>query len=295
MPVRTIRSLVLSSYYGLFVALSTIPTLFIAYVVQRFFGIVPLGIPPLGLLFLMVVLGGIFGSYARTAGSVTGLQSLTQQPRFRDSLLASMSSTFLIFVFLGSALAGLYFVNPAIAGGVDFETLNTKKAVKAVMLYLYAPAEAKRTVSLAGMQREEFFFLVLGGSMVFSTFTAMLVVPRAVGLEDEFRRAYSFGLIMTRLLLALPFCGFLTLLMANMLLSVIDSVVIVFMPNYQISTLVYFTTNFLLFTGMIYTFESHVLGIGYALGEREARRRRALDREDTSEIRALREAWDRRG
>lgn len=294
MPIRTIIALVLSPYYGMIILPSAVSVLFVAVAVTTVLGGVPLGSPVLLGMFLLLFNSAIFSQNARSAASITGLQSLAQQPKFTISLMRSLSGTFLVAAFIGIAAAGLYFAYE------DSETVRTAawldpgKVGPALEAAAQAPATTVRTASLAGMNSESAFFMVLGASMVLITMLAMLIVPRATGLEDDFRRAYGRGLVLVRFLLALPFCGLMTLIIVNIILSAVEAFVSLFVSEFMATVLMLYLIEIFVFTAMIFTFETYALAIGRDLGAADKRREREIEREDTSEIRALRETWSRR-
>lgn len=294
MPIRTLIALVLSPYNGVIILPSAVPVLFVALALTTLLGITPLGSPVLLGAFLLIFCSAIFAQNARSAASITGLQSLAQQPKFSTSLLRSISATFLVTALIGIAVAGLYFAYQDKAAGAGPVWLDPEKLGPALKAAISAPATTVRTASLAGMSSESFFFIVLGSSMFLVTMFAMMIVPRAAALEDEFRRAYSRGLILTRFVIALPFCGLLTLIIVNIILSAVEAIVGLFVSEFVVTVLVLYLVEVFVFTAMIFTFETYMLAIGRDLGVAEKRREQEIEREDTSEIRALRETWSRR-
>ena len=294
MPIQTTRALILSAFYGLLVVLAALPIIVMATATAGVLGVISMGAPLLLGIFVLVLLAAVFAQCARYSASVTGLQSIAQQPSFVNSVLGGLSATFIVSALAVGVGAGVLILRQEPGAASPFGSLDTKEILLALKAYAETPATTERTVSLAGMSANSTFFTVLAISMVFVTLVSMLVVPRAAGLDDGYRRAYSKGALLTRLTIAVPFCGLVALIIVNMFISAVEGLAGVFAPDFVAPVFVLYVLEMFIFTGMIFTFEAQILSIGREVGEAEQIREREIERADTSEIRALRQAWSGR-
>ena len=96
MPIQTTRALVLSAFYGLLVVLAALPIIVMATATAAVLGVISMGAPLILGLFVLILLAAVFAQCARYAASVTGLQSIPDQPSFGNSILGGLSATFLV-------------------------------------------------------------------------------------------------------------------------------------------------------------------------------------------------------
>ena len=91
MLVRTIIALVSSPFYGVLIALATLPILVIGGIAMGLLSIASLILPLILIALSFVLQAAVYAQSARYAASMTGLKSLMQQPDFFRSVGRSLA------------------------------------------------------------------------------------------------------------------------------------------------------------------------------------------------------------
>ena len=250
---------------------------------------------PLILIVLSFLLqAAIYAQSARYAASMTGLKSLMQQPDFFRSVGRSLAVTILVGIVSGIVIVAFFIVFLKFGGAEQFWWMDKDKLIPAVQTAMESPAAAEEIFSFENMNLGTLVFIIQAFSMFFVTLIALFVLPRAIDLGDHYHRTYTLGLVLTRWLVAFPFCAAMADVVARLLLVVVQAVLDIFADGVTATTLILYSMQMPLFTGMIFAFEAFMLKTGHEHSEEEEFLDHGVERADTEEIRALRDAWNQR-
>lgn len=287
------RAVFLSPFYGLVVAISAIPVLIVTTFAFFMLNRVGMVLPPTLVMLVVGFLGALFAQSARYAASKTGLRAITDQPSQTEGIMRSLSSTFLVTA-IACAIIIARLGNEVGADSIQgFMSFDMKAFFGSLGKVLNVPIAPEQTLNFSPAEKP--FFIKLIAAAVFVTFVCMLITPRSTGLEEGFERAHSMGMITARFAIAMPFCLIATNVIVSMLLSGANAVLGAFGLDFAMTIGSLLFINMIVFTGMIFTFEGYLLQIGRAIGDHEKSREQRIMRDDSRDLRALREAWSRSG
>lgn len=294
MLVRTIIALVSSPFYGVLIALATLPILVIGGIAMGLLSIASLILPLILIALSFVLQAAVYAQSARYAASMTGLKSLMQQPEFFRSVGRSLAVTIIVGIVSGIVIVAFFIVFLKFGGAEQFWWMDREKLGPAVQAAMESPAAAEEIFSFENMNLGTLVFIIQAFSMFFVTLIALFVIPRAIDLGDRYHRTYTLGLVLTRWLIAFPFCAAMADVVARLLLVVVQAALDIFADGVTATTLILYSMQMPLFTGMIFAFEAFMLKTGHEHSEEEEFLDHGVERADTEEIRALRDAWNQR-
>ncbi len=269
-----------------------------------FIGTLLIGVLTIASLIMPLILGAmsfliqaaIYAQSARYAASMTGLKSIVKQPDYFAAVGKSLAITIITGIISSLVLAAALITYIKLFGGdQEFWWMDQAKLLAALEVAMASPAAGEQIFSFENMNFASLFFAIQLCSMFFITLIALFVVPRASGLDDKYQRSYTLGLILSRVLIALPFCMAMTGILAHVLVFVAQRVLDVVADDVVATALTFYFMELTLFTGMIFSFEALLLRSGREYGEQEVIWAQEAAAEDTTELRALREAWATRG
>ena len=236
----------------------------------------------------------IYAQSARYAAMLTGLQPLSDQPRF----LSAMGRTLLIIGIVGvfsalvmaAALVILYQF-----GSDTFWWMDRKQLANAVQTAMKSPARGAEIFSFENMNIASLLLVIEVISMFFITLIGLFAVPRATDIGRGFGRAYTLGLILTRFLIAFPFFFLAAALVSAGALAGIQALAGVVIDDVGVTASILYTLELFVFTAMIFTFETFLLRKAREQEGDETREATTVERLEEDEFRAIRAAWsDRR-
>lgn len=293
MLVRAILALILSVPYGVAVSLMTMPMVIAILFTVAVLSTASPWVAVIAGLCSLVFQAIIYAQSARYAAMLTGLQPLSDQPRF----LSAMGRTLLIIGIVGifsalvlaAALVLLYQF-----GADTFWWMDRKQLANAVQTAMKSPARGAEIFSFENMNIASLLLVIEVISMFFITLIGLFAVPRATGIGRGYGRAYTLGLILTRFLVAFPFFFLAAALVSAAALAGIQMVADIVIDEVGVTASILYTLEIFVFTAMIFTFETFLLRKAQEQEGIETRDENVVERLEDDEFRAIREAWNER-
>lgn len=294
MLARTIIVLVSSPWYGILVSTITVPLMlaygFVAGIVGTS-SLVGAGILALSSVLFQAV---IYAQSARYAGSFTGLQSIVDQPDFFSAVGRCLVVTIAVGILGGLVTAAFFLVVFKLGGFEEWWWMDLEKLRPAVQQAMKSPARAGEIFSYENLNLSSLIFTIEAITMFFLTIVAIFAVPRAVGLDSGYGRAYSLSLILGRFLIAFPFLMAMAGLASIGALALFQLAAGIVIDEVAITAAILYFLEIVVFTGMIFSFEAALLRTAREQAMDEVKWERAAEREDTASVRAIRESWNDR-